>query len=300
MEVVGIAYVGWESTNHRSMLEYGPEVFGFGLNESVNDDSVYLRMDDHAWRIAVHPGPRDRLAYVGWEMKDSYAWEQGVEELRSAGVEVTIGHEDLEEQRACYGVAQFVDPDGWPHELVFGHRYDTNSFRPGRAHRGFNTNHGLGHIASVPVSNLDEVNRFCRDVMQHRWYMHGPRKGRTAFWRAKRCELSHNIVYRSDPTHEYGDTTQAPHMGLYNRSLDDVGIALDRVLDNYPEGLHRTLGRHTQDPVVSFYSRTPAGFDIEFIWSENVEVPDETYVEGSAARISVWGHRSPTGEPIQA
>ena len=30
-------------------------------------DTVRLRMDDAAWRIAIHPGDANRLEYAGWD-----------------------------------------------------------------------------------------------------------------------------------------------------------------------------------------------------------------------------------------
>lgn len=56
MELITVGYVGYESPTFKSMADYGPEVFGFGLNETLDDESVYLTSDDAFWRIAVHPG----------------------------------------------------------------------------------------------------------------------------------------------------------------------------------------------------------------------------------------------------
>ncbi|HMG41442.1 MAG TPA: VOC family protein [Acidimicrobiales bacterium] len=296
MEIYGIAYIGFESPNAKQMLEYGPEVFGFGLNESRDDGSVYLTMDDRDHRIAVHPGERDRFAYVGIETKDKWAWEQGIETLRSAGIEVTVGDDELEEQRGCYGVAQFLDPAGWPHELVYGHAYHSGGWHPGRAHRGFRSEeYGLGHTVLV-ADDVAEIERYCKDVMGYKWYIQGLRKGGGSFWRFRNSDLSHNIAYGLNPNHRRGDTaTVIPHIGVYCRTLDDVGIAADIVEERYPERVEMTLGRHMQDPVVSFYSKTPAGFTIEYIWGEDLDVPDGPYVERRAGKLSLWGHKRPSG-----
>jgi extradiol dioxygenase len=294
MEIYGIAYVGYESPRAREMLEYGPEVFGFGLNESRDDDTVYLTMDDHDYRIAVHPGERTRQLYVGLELKDKWAWEQGIETLRSKGIDVTIGNEDLEAQRGCFGVAQFNDPDGWPHELVYGQTYSTGGWRSGRPHAGFRSDvYGLGHTVLFS-QDLDRTEKYANDVMQYKWYIQGMKKGMGSFYRFKNSNLSHNIAYGLVPGHKYGDTeTMIPHIGIYCNTLDDVGIAQDKVLDRNPDAIQMSLGRHMQDPVISFYSLTPAGFVIEYIWGEDLEIPDEPYVERKADKLSVWGHRGP-------
>jgi 2,3-dihydroxybiphenyl 1,2-dioxygenase len=296
VEIYGIAYVGYESPNAKQMLDYGPEVFAFGVNESRNDDSVYLTMDDADYRIAVHPGEVDRMAYVGLELKDKWAWETGIETLRSKGFEVTIGDAELEAQRGCYGVAQFKDPSGWNHELVYGHSYTTGGWKSGRPHAGFRSDvYGLGHTVLI-TGDIAETEDFCKNTMGYKWYIQGLRKGAATFWRFKNSNLSHNIAYGLNPAHKYGDTsTIIPHIGVYCNTLDDVGISYDITEERYPERIEMTLGRHMQDPVVSYYSKTPAGFTIEYIWGEDLEIPDGPYVERRATKLSLWGHKQPNG-----
>jgi len=296
MDIYGIAYMGYESPNAKQMLDYGPEVFAFGVNESRDDGSVYLTMDDCDHRIAIHPGEQDRLAYVGLEMKDKWAWETGIETLRSAGFTVTVGDAELEARRGVYGVAQFQDPAGWPHELVYGQTYSTGGWRKGRPHEGFQSDvYGLGHTV-LTAGDTARIEAYCRDVMGYRWYIQGLRKGGGSFWRFNNNNLSHNVAYGINPSHQYGDTsTSIPHMGIYCNKLDDVGVAWDIVQERYPERIVMTLGRHMQDPVISFYSRTPAGFTIEYIWGEELDVPDSPYVERRADKLSLWGHHAPNG-----
>ena len=293
LEVIGLGYLGYESPNHKAMLDYGPEVFGFGLDESRDYDVVRLTMDDRsAWRIAVHPGQTNRLAYAGLQVATKLLWEEGVEHLRRHGVEVTVGDDELEAARGCSGVAQFRDPSGWPYELCYGLEYDSGRWRPGRAHAGFRSaQYGVGHTVFA-TSDLDATRRFCDEVLEYKWYNHGLRKDMAAFYRTKRSDLSHVVAYVKNPQHTYGDTSlHLPHAGIYCETLDDVGIAYDIVQDRDPALIERTLGRHAQDPVISFYSDTPAGFTIEYIWAESLSIPDATYVEGASDRLSIWGHQ---------
>lgn len=57
-----------------------------------------------------------------------------------------------------------------------------------------------------------------------------------------------------------------------------------------------TLGRHTNDQMVSFYVRTPAGFDIEYGWGAT-EVDEQTWSVAKYSRTSVWGHEMADLEP---
>lgn len=296
IDIYGISYVGYESPNAAEMADYCPKVFGFGLNETRDDDGVYLTMDDQDFRIAVHPGEQTKMVYIGVECKDKWAWESGIEALRSAGVDVTVGDEELEAARGCLGVAQFRDPAGWPHELVYGRTYSLNQWVPGRGHGGFQTDtYGLGHTV-LAADDLEATERFCRDTMGYRWFIQGAMKGRASFWRFSHNNLSHNIAYANKPQHVYGDThTFVPHLGIYSKNLDDVGIAWDIVEKQHPERIQMSLGRHMMDPVISFYSHTPAGFVLEYIWGEDLEVPDESSVERRASAPSIWGHQRRNG-----
>jgi len=73
--------------------------------------------------------------------------------------------------------------------------------------------------------------------------------------------------------------------------LDDVGRALDRCHDlGVP--LAMSLGRHSNDHMVSFYCMTPDGAAmVEFGWGGlAVEEPETTY---EITKTSFWGHRPP-------
>jgi len=50
-----------------------------------------------------------------------------------------------------------------------------------------------------------------------------------------------------------------------------------------------TLGRHVNDKMLSFYMRTPSGFDVEF-GCEGLEVDDREWVARESTAVSLWGH----------
>jgi 2,3-dihydroxybiphenyl 1,2-dioxygenase len=290
MDILGLGYVGLESPNAKDWLEYGPEVLGLGLNESRSDDTVYLRMDDRHHRIAVRPGPTDRLAYLGWEVKHRVAFEAAVERLREAGIVVTLGDAALEEERAVLEVAQFVDPAGFHHELFYGQRFHPGSFRPGRPMAGFVAEElGLGHVVLIHPEPNPAIRRFCEDVMGFNWFGHGVKKGLGSFYRTKLNPRSHCISYACIP-----GLSGLHHIGIEVRELDDVGITYDLTQEREIP-LHMTLGRHSQDPVISFYTYTCTGGMVEYLWGGAI-VPDATYVEKAPERLSVWGHKTVSTE----
>lgn len=77
-------------------------------------------------------------------------------------------------------------------------------------------------------------------------------------------------------------------MMLEVSAVDDVGLALDRMMAAGIE-VTATLGRHTNDGMLSFYVRTPSGFELEYgCQGISVDRPDWVVVDHDA--ISVWGH----------
>lgn len=85
------------------------------------------------------------------------------------------------------------------------------------------------------------------------------------------------------------DQTVDFYFMLEARTLDDVGYALER---HHAAGapISMGLGRHPNDEMVSFCSRTPSGFDIEF-GCGGLLIDDDTWTVSEIGRPSLWGHR---------
>jgi 2,3-dihydroxybiphenyl 1,2-dioxygenase len=285
VDILGLGYLGLESSNAKAWIDYGPEVLGFSLNESRNNENVYLRMDDRHHRIVVREGPNEGVQYIGWEARHRIAFEEAIAKLRAKGVEVTMGDDALAAERAVLEVAQFADPAGFQHELFYGQYFDPGSFMPGRPHSGFVAEEkGLGHVVLLVPELTKELDSFYRDVLEFRWFGHGVSKGIGYFYRTKLSNSSHNIALIGVP-----GMRGLHHIGIEVKELDDVGIAYDRSIErDIP--IHMTMGRHTQDPVVSFYGFTATGGLLEYIWGAP-EMPEETFYERAAEKLSVWGHK---------
>jgi hypothetical protein len=166
MDILGLGYVGFETSDVKAWAEYGPSVLGFGLSDRSNDETAYLRMDDRSFRVAMHSGKRDQISYMGWELQHRPAFESAIDVLQQAGLDVEIGDEELEERRAVHAVAAFHDPAGYRHEIFYGQQTHPHSFLPGRPFGGFVAGSlGLGHVVlAVPVV-IPELGRFASDVL---------------------------------------------------------------------------------------------------------------------------------------
>jgi len=86
------------------------------------------------------------------------------------------------------------------------------------------------------------------------------------------------------------------HVMFQVDSLDTVGRANDEVLKR---GLPivSTLGKHTNDHMVSFYCMTPSSLIVEYGTGAR-RVDDSTWVVGRYTATSYWGHSRPETAPL--
>ena len=71
--------------------------------------------------------------------------------------------------------------------------------------------------------------------------------------------------------------------------LDVVGRAYDRVVREAAAPLALSLGRHTNDRMVSFYVNSPSGFEVEY-GTGGILVDDATWRPSRHDRPNAWGH----------
>lgn len=76
---------------------------------------------------------------------------------------------------------------------------------------------------------------------------------------------------------------------LQLQSLDDVGATYD-LCQTQEVPIAMKLGKHTNDHMVSFYLRTPSGFNVEYGWGAR-EVDDSIWQVQVHTAGSIWGHQ---------
>ena len=247
------------------------------------DGTVYLKMDDYQWRVAVHPGSTPGLAYLGFEVEDDVALAAAVAEVESAGVVITPGTTEEAAGRGVQGLAWCTDPYGYKVELFHGPVHDRNFLSPTQTE--FKTGElGLGH-ALMFVEDVEPGLSFYRGVLGFKrsdFITLGP--GMSAHF--LRCTPRHHSVGLM----ALGPVTGLNHLMVEVTTLDQVGAALDRATEA-GMAITRTLGRHLNDKTVSFYMRSPVGFEVE-IGYDGVLVDDATWCDREAAGGEIWGHKS--------
>ncbi|CAM5488475.1 VOC family protein [Eoetvoesiella caeni] len=281
--ITSLAYFGATSPSYKEWETFGPQVLGAELVEPGPDGAVRLRFDEVAHRMAIHPGEKDGVAYVGWATTGQTGARRIADSVSAYGLPVEQASEPEAALRKVMGFYWFIDPAGIRHELAWGQMRPRTTFLPGRAMSGFRTGEqGLGHVVFA-VPDLDKSDKFYREVLGFQLsdtVIDGP---------------IHAYFYHVNGRHHSLAIARSPnehaaflHLMLEANSLEDVGTALDLCEDrNVP--VTRTLGCHTNDRMTSFYLHSPSGFRIEYGWG-GLDV-DDLWVPRYYDRTSTWGHR---------
>src|SRR5262249_50139800 len=126
---------------------------------------------------------------------------------------------------------------------------------------------GMGHVV-LPSGDGDAALRFYADVLGFRLrdsmrmapeLLGQPAGGPPLWMRVLGCHPRHPSLALAPLPAPAGIV----HLMVEVAGIDDVGRALDRCTRRGAP-VSSTLGRHANDLMVSFYVRTPGGFDIEY------------------------------------
>lgn len=280
MDVKSLGYLRVTAEDPMRWKGFACDVLGMQPVTEASNGTLYLRMDDRHHRLAVETGEFTGGSCYGWELADAAALDAAAAEVEAAGVAVSEGTKEELETRRVAGLVSFSDPAGHRVELFCGQDEGDGEFTPGRDIGGFRTGDlGLGHVVLM-VPELEPAARFYRDVMGFRLsdYIESPLKARF---------LHTNARHHSLALLEVG-VTSMHHFMVELNEIDDVGRAYDIV---HSEGIEvaRTLGRHTNDHMISFYARTPSGFELEYGYGGRL-VDDASWEPCELTAVSSWGH----------
>jgi 2,3-dihydroxybiphenyl 1,2-dioxygenase len=292
MEIRALSYVGVEVTDLEAWAGFATEFLGMPVvRPEGSSGRLLLRMDERAYRFDVRTGSSDRLAWMGWEVSTRDALAEAAAELQGKGVNVTDGTAAEARERGVIAFIAFDDPAGYRNEIFVGQEADFRPLVLTRPMSGYLTGElGMGH-AVIGVADFEKTFDFYVNVMGFR--VSDTFKDSIAFLH---CNPRHHSLALVRST-----TPGLRHIMLETNSIDDVGLAID-IAARRGE-LLRGLGRHTNDKAVSFYARTPSGWEIEYGWS-GMQVDDEVWiVRQLVGPTSLWGHAKmgePGGPPARA
>lgn len=288
-----LGYLRVESTDVAAWRAFAVKVLGLAEGRGPDPDHLYLRMDELSVRIVVVPSERDRLSSTGWELADHWALADAVDRLKEHGVLVESATPDELAERRVQEMVRFTDPFDNVLELFHGASYEARPVVPPYGTRFVTGAQGLGH-AVLPVTDDAEALRFYGDVLGFRLRdsmrlageLVGQEPGSTVWLRFLGCNPRHHTLALVAMPAPAG----CVHVMLEVDRFDDVGRALERAR-RHQAPLSATLGRHMNDNMLSFYVRSPSGFDVEY-GCDGLQVVDDTaWVARESTAVSAWGHR---------
>ncbi|MRH90343.1 2,3-dihydroxybiphenyl 1,2-dioxygenase [Nocardia sp. SYP-A9097] len=292
MSIRALGYMRIGATDMAAWREYGLKVLGMMEGTGPDPDALYLRMDDFPARLVIVPSDVDRLQVSGWEVTDAPALQALREKLSKAGVAFREGTKQEFADRRVEAMISFQDPSGNVLEAFHGSQYLARRFVSPYGHKFVTAEQGLGHVvltcdddAAAQAFYQDILGFRLRDSMKLPPQMVGrPADGDPAWLRFYGCNPRHHaLAFLPMP-----NPTGIVHLMVEVENSDDVGLCLDRAMRKKVK-MSATLGRHINDKMLSFYMKTPGGFDIEF-GCEGLEVEDESWIARESTAVSLWGH----------
>ena len=295
MNIRSLGYVCIESTDLEKWRSFATDIVGLMIAPNMPEDgNLYFKMDERPFRFMIVPGERDALVCCGWELLSADDLAGAREELAQADVPVEEGSAAECQARRVAALLRFSDPAGNTVELYCGGELDYARFVSPVGvlgfETGFNGDMGLGH-AVLPAPNLAETHAFYRDLLGF---------GDTDYMHFQFSEdpadpgQGLHFMHVENPRHHSLALYQAAmpsgcvHLMVEVLSVDEVGYCLDRVqAAGVP--VTSTLGRHTNDRMLSFYMATPGGFALEF-GCDGVQMDWHDYTPTVTSLPSIWGH----------
>lgn len=255
----------------------------------ASDGSVYVKIDDWQWRIAVHPG-QSGLAYLGLEVEDQLALEALQQRLEAAGKTTRWADSELLQQRAMSAILVSEDPAGNRLEFFYGPTMDFKFQSPQPGTHFKSGPLGFGHI-NLFVADLSASLAFYTRILGFKLsdYIRFGELGSVHFLR---CNPRHHSIALVAGA----NLNAVHHLYFEMQDIDSVGRALDRVMRRGVK-ITSTLGRHINDNTLSFYMQSPLGFDVE-LGCEGMLI-EGPWTAREFCEGDIWGHHGLTAESLQ-
>jgi len=238
-------------------------------------------------------GARERLVASGWEVADAGELAAVGHALADAGVAVKAATPEELAARRVGEMLRFDDPAGNAIEVFCGAALEHRPAVSPYGNQFVTGDMGLGHVVLPVAGAADAALAFYTGVLGFRQrdsmrmpaeFVGGAPGDPPAWFRFLGCCPRHHSLALAPMPAEAGIV----HLMIEVAALDDVGRALDRCARRGAP-LSASLGRHANDLMVSFYVRTPGGFDIEY-GTDGLRVDDATWVSRESTAVSLWGH----------
>ncbi len=258
--------------------------------EAIGEAHLRCRLDERVCRILIQPGGAEDLAALGLELNGEDAHAELMARLRANDIAV---EERAGEEALLRGVSRFwrfLGPKKLRIEVYYEPLAADKTLALGCS--GFVTGDmGFGHMA-ITTKKPQKTQLFWERVFDMRYSdeVHQTIAGVPLDFTFLRFNPRHHSIalassagLKLDPVR-----TQIQHIEVQAVSLDDVTEAYRRCRAlKFP--ISMSVGRHANDKAVSFYVKTPSGFDFEYGWNP-LAVDETSWKPEVWDRISDWGH----------
>lgn len=287
--VTALGYLRLGAADLGSWRDFATSVIGLqpgdGAASQLGDGSLYLKQDDRSYRLAVDRRDQPSLTF-GWEVPNRVAMEAVAGRLDSLGIAVKEGTAEEAEQRLVTRVMLCTDPAGNACEIFYGAKHDNSAFVSPTGARFVTGDMGLGH-AFVIVPDGAAFEEFYMDGLGFRvsdYIQLGQREATFLHCNPRH----HTLAFVESP-----GVSALNHFMIEVDDVDPVGRGYDRCSRGDAQ-LVTTLGRHTNDQMLSFYCSSPSGATVEF-GTGGIRVDDATWTVQRFDAPSRWGHNNVTG-----
>lgn len=294
MDIRALGYLRIETADLAAWRTYVLDVLGMTEAQGSTDAQLNVRIDDRVHRFQFVAGTKDRLLAAGFEVANARALAEAAAELEAAGFAVKEGDAATLADRRVQGLIHCEDPSGNPLEIHWGHAQDHSPLPAPYGNRFVTGDLGLGHVV-LPAPDTETSLDFYENLLgfQLRDSMKLPpvavptgAPGKDFHWMHF---LSPNRRHHSLGLYPGALPPGIVHFMVEVENLDDVGYCLDR-MNQAGIPIASTLGRHSNDHMVSFYAQAPGGFQVEYGWDGLVVDPD-TWTAKEITADSFWGHQ---------
>ena len=278
-----LAAVTVDSTDLGSWRRFGTEVLG--MTVTGEGDELRLKMDSFPYRFLIRKADRDGLAGLTWVARGADAVSQIRERWeRGGGESASIVDSDWSPDDSQVSFA-FKDHHAILHQVFDVEPSGQSPFEPGPHTSGYVTGEaGLGHL--VMFDNVDKMDVVFVDAFNMALREDSNKTqvgGRGRFYG---CNIRH---HQAAAVEVPGKEPAVMHLMVEMRTIDDVGIALDRARKGGFQP-RTTLGRHP-DNDLSFYIPCPGGFDLEIGCDGLLVTSDDDWdANKHTRRAPSWGH----------
>lgn len=291
-----LAYLVLEVRRVNAWQGFMAEILGLPAAHTNADGSLGYRLDRAAQRLVLQPGRADDVAAIGLELADEGSLAELRERLAGAGVRTAEADRAACKARRVRRLVAFHDPDGNRLEAVLGMESALEPFTSPCFAGPFGNATGFGHAVLAPrdlaASEAFYAGTLGFGISERLCARVGPLEVQGVFLHCNRRH--HSLALMALPQRK-----KLHHFMLEASSMADVVRAHERARAHRVP-LSLSLGQHPDpDGTLSFYGRTPSGFDFE-IGAGGREIQPLGWRPLAATSTSSWGHKPTLGLQLRA